>query len=138
MPFGRSGSKSRRQITGPKRKIGIRRERVRKGVSPYPCGRSIGPLCFQSTMNEEHLHPADAAIVNSSSVVRPLSTLGFLFYILHGIGVTLGLSLFWGLEVVRNNFFRLLDRMNMKARVRKASPFPPGQPRKRALTEASR
>ena len=39
----------------------------------------------------------------------------------HGIGITLGLYLFWGLEVVRNNFFRLLDRMNIKPHVRKAS-----------------
>jgi len=89
-------------------------------------------------MNEEHAHPPEAAIVENSPVVRPLSTPGFLFYILHGVGVTLGLCLFWILEVVRNNFFRLLDRMNIKARVRKASAFPPGQPRKRPLTEASR
>jgi len=89
-------------------------------------------------MNEEHVHPAEAPLTENSPVVRPLSTFGFLFYILHGIGVTLGLCLFWGLEVARNNFFRMLDRMNIKARVRKASAFPPGQPRKRALTAASR
>jgi hypothetical protein len=89
-------------------------------------------------MNEEHGHPVDAPIVETPLVVRPLSTLGFTLYILHGVGVTLGLFLFWGLEAVRNNFFRLLDRMNIKARVRKASAFPPGQPRKRPLTEASR
>ena len=89
-------------------------------------------------MNDEHVHPVDAQMVEPPLVVRPLSTMGFAFYILHGIGVTLGLCLFWGLEVVRNNFFRLLDRMNIKARVRKASAFPPGQPRKRPLTEASR
>jgi len=89
-------------------------------------------------MNEENAHPVDAPIVETSPVVRPLSTLGFLLYILHGVGVTVGLCLFWGLEAVRNKFFRLLDRMNIKARVRKASAFPPGQPRKRPLTEASR
>jgi hypothetical protein len=89
-------------------------------------------------MNEENAHPVDDPIVETSPVVRPLSTLGFLLYILHGVGVTLGLCLFWGLEAVRNKFFRLLDRMNLKARVRKASAFPPGQPRKRPLTEASR
>jgi hypothetical protein len=32
----------------------------------------------------------------------------------------------------------LLDRANVKARIRKASAFPPGQPRKRPLTAASR
>jgi hypothetical protein len=89
-------------------------------------------------MNESHAHPDEAPIVESSPVVRPLSTFGFLFYILHGLGVALGLCLFWGLEAMRNNIFRLLDRMNIKARVRKASAFPPGQPRKRPLTEASR
>jgi hypothetical protein len=89
-------------------------------------------------MNEEHPHPNDAPIVEKPLVVAPLTTSGFLFYILHGAGVTLGLCLLWGLEAVRNNIFRLLDRMNIKARVRKASAFPPGQPRKRPLTEASR
>ncbi len=89
-------------------------------------------------MNEEHAHPAEAPIVETPLVVRPLSTVGFIFYILHGLGVALGLCLFWGLEAVRNKFFRLLDRMNLKARVRKASAFPPGQPRKRPLTEAAR
>jgi hypothetical protein len=89
-------------------------------------------------MNEEHTHPTEAPIVEKSATIRPLSTLGFLFYVLHGAGVTLGLCLLWILEAVRNNFFRLLDRMNIRARVRKASAFPPGQPRKRPLTEASR
>lgn len=89
-------------------------------------------------MNEEHANPAEAPIVETQPIVRPLSTVGFLLYVLHGAGVTLGLCLLWGLEAVRNNFFRLLDRMNIKARVRKASAFPPGQPRKRPLTEASR
>jgi hypothetical protein len=89
-------------------------------------------------MNEENAHPLDDPMVEASPVIRPLSTLGFLLYILHGVGVTIGLCLFWGLEAVRNKFFRLLDRMDLKARVRKASAFPPGQPRKRPLTEASR
>ena len=89
-------------------------------------------------MNDEHVHPAEAPTVETQPVVRPLSTFGFLLYVLHGTGVALGLCLLWGLEAVRNNFFRLLDRMSIKARVRKASAFPPGQPRKRPLTEASR
>ena len=89
-------------------------------------------------MNEEHAHPTDAPIVEKPLVVEPLSRLGFLLYVLHGAGVALGLCLLWALEAVRNNIFRLLDRMNIKARVRKASAFPPGQPRKHPLTEASR
>ena len=89
-------------------------------------------------MNEQHEHAAEAPIVETPLVVKQLSTVGFLLYILHGIGVTLGLCLLWMLEVVRNNFFRLLDNMNVKARTRRASAFPPGQPRKLPLTEASR
>lgn len=89
-------------------------------------------------MNEEHAHPVEGPLIEEPLVVEQLSTSGFLLYILHGVGVTLGLCLLWSLEAVRNGFFRLLDRMNLKARVRKASAFPPGQPRKRPITEASR
>jgi hypothetical protein len=48
------------------------------------------------------------------------------------------LCLLWGLEAVRNRYFRLLDHMNIKARARKSSPFPPGQARKHPITAASR
>ena len=48
-----------------------------------------------------------------------------------GVGRALGLTLFWGLEIVRDAYFRLLDRMNVKPRHKRASAFPPGQPRKR-------
>lgn len=94
-------------------------------------------------MNEQHPHPeehTEAAdpVDAGSPIVRPLSTGSFLLYVLHGIGVTLGLCLLWILEAVRNGYFRLLDRTGIKARSRKASAFPPGQPRKRPLTEASR
>jgi len=40
--------------------------------------------------------------------------------------------LLWSLEAVRNAFFRVLDRLNIKARPnRRASAFPPGSPRRR-------
>lgn len=89
-------------------------------------------------MNEEHPNPVEDPVIEEAVVVNQLSTAGFLFYILHGLGVSLGLCLLWALEAVRNGCFRLLDRMNLKARTRKASAFPPGQPRKRPLTTASR
>ena len=89
-------------------------------------------------MNEQHAVPTEDSIVEKAVVVRPLSAEGFLLYVLHGVGVTLGLCLLWIMEAARNSFFRLLDRSNVRARVRKASAFPPGQPRKRPLTEASR
>lgn len=56
----------------------------------------------------------------------------FLLQVLYGIGVTMGLALLWFMEVVRDAYFRLLDRLNVKPRRRtRASAFPPGQPRKR-------
>lgn len=58
--------------------------------------------------------------------------------IFRGIGIALGLSLLWTLEAVRNRFFRVLDRMNVRPRPRRASAFPPGRPRKRAPVAARR
>jgi hypothetical protein len=58
--------------------------------------------------------------------------------VLYGIGVALGLALLWLMEVVRDAFFHLLDRLNVKARRRtNASAFPPGRPRKRPPAAAS-
>jgi hypothetical protein len=54
--------------------------------------------------------------------------------IVKGVGVSLGLTLFWILEKSRDGIFHLLDRMNVKPRVRRASAFPPGRaPRKRQV-----
>jgi len=67
-----------------------------------------------------------------------LGVAGFLAAVLYGIGVSLGLALLWFMEVVRNIFFRALDRLNVKPRRnRSASAFPPGQPRKRPQAPAS-
>ena len=60
-----------------------------------------------------------------------LGKIGFITSVLYGIGVSLGLALLWFMEIVRNAFFRVLDRLNVKPRRRRsASAFPPGQPRK--------
>jgi hypothetical protein len=55
----------------------------------------------------------------------------YLRQVLYGVGATLGLAILWGLEVVRDAYFRLLDRLNVKPRRRRGSAFPPGQPRRR-------
>jgi hypothetical protein len=89
-------------------------------------------------MNQEQSISAVDPIIEEPLVIKQISTSGFLFYILHGIGVSLGLCILWGLEATRNTAFRVLDRLDVKARTRKASAFPPGQPRKRTLTPASR
>jgi hypothetical protein len=55
---------------------------------------------------------------------------------LNGLGIAFGMGMLWLMEVVRNNFFRLLDRLNFKPRPRRASPFPPGRPRRHAVKQA--
>lgn len=55
--------------------------------------------------------------------------------ILKGIGIALGLGLLWMLEAVRDGFFRLLDRVNLRPRSRRASAFPPGRPRRHATVK---
>ena len=50
--------------------------------------------------------------------------------IVKATAVVVGLTLLWGLERLRNTFFGLLDRLNLKAWARKGSAFPPGSPRK--------
>ncbi|MCL5044322.1 MAG: hypothetical protein M1336_03450 [Deltaproteobacteria bacterium] len=63
---------------------------------------------------------------------------GYLANALRGIGGVLGLGLLWFMEAVRNRFFDLLDRLNVKPRKRRASPFPPGMPRKRLVSAERR
>jgi hypothetical protein len=62
--------------------------------------------------------------------IERLSRLSYLSELVQGIGIALGMGILWGLEIVRNVYFRLLDRLNLKPRHRRASAFPPGRPRK--------
>ena len=63
--------------------------------------------------------------------VERLGVGGYFIELIHGIGVMAGLGLLWSLEAVRNVFFNILDRFNVKARPRrKVSAFPPGSPRR--------
>jgi hypothetical protein len=62
----------------------------------------------------------------------------FLGQVLSGIGVAIGLSLLWLMEIVRDAYFRVLDRLNVKPRHhRRASAFPPGRPRTRPPASAA-
>ena len=63
--------------------------------------------------------------------VQPLRGLPLALEIAGGVGRTLGLTLLWGLEIVRDSYFRQLDRFNVRPRHKRASAFPPGQPKKR-------
>jgi len=64
-------------------------------------------------------------------LIEPLRGLPLALEIAGGIGRTLGLTLLWGLEIVRDSYFRLLDRLNVRPRHKRASAFPPGEPKKR-------
>ena len=65
------------------------------------------------------------------TLIQPLRGLPLLKEIAGAVGRALGLTLFWGLEIVRDWYFRLLDRLNVRPRPKRASAFPPGQPKKR-------
>jgi hypothetical protein len=62
--------------------------------------------------------------------IDPLGWRGALLEVIKAAAAAVGLSLLWGLENLRNAFFGLLDRMNLKPWTRKGSAFPPGRPRK--------
>ena len=79
---------------------------------------------------------ADRLQVSESPEMVRLTPIEVAVEILHGLGITLGLSLLWMMEAVRDRVFRLLDRANIRPRTRPASAFPPGQPRKRSPCRA--
>ncbi len=56
-----------------------------------------------------------------------LSWPDFFLEVARGVLVAAGLLLLWVMESARNRFFRLLDRLKVRARPKsKASAFPPG------------
>jgi hypothetical protein len=69
--------------------------------------------------------------VSESPEIEQLKPIETALEIVHGIGITLGLTLLWVMEAVRDRVFRMLDRINARPRTRPASAFPPGQPRRR-------
>src|SRR5258708_12563502 len=52
-----------------------------------------------------------------------------------GIGIASGLALLWAFEAMRDRYFRLLDRMNVRPWSHRGSAFPAGRPRKHATVE---
>jgi len=61
-----------------------------------------------------------------------LHGLAFVGEVLRGIGATIGLAILWALEIVRDRFFNLLDRLNVRPRRKGATAFPPGKPKHRS------
>jgi hypothetical protein len=68
--------------------------------------------------------------------IEPLRGLPLVLEVVGGVGRALGLTLLWGLEIARDAYFRQLDRLNVRPRHKRASAFPPGQPKKQRTTSA--
>jgi hypothetical protein len=51
--------------------------------------------------------------------------------ILRVVGAIFGMAILWTLEIVRDAYFAILDRFNIRPRRKRASAFPPGRPVKR-------
>ena len=63
---------------------------------------------------------------------------GLVKEILAGIGIASGLALLWAFEAMRDRYFRLLGRLNVRPRSHRGSAFPAGRARKHATVEAQR
>ena len=77
----------------------------------------------------------EAANVDQPFVLQKLGWRDWLGEVIIALAITVGMALLWMLENVRNVFFRLLDRLNLKPRSHRASAFPPGRPRKLKTSE---
>jgi hypothetical protein len=64
-------------------------------------------------------------------VIQPLHGWGLVKEIVAGTGRAAGMTLLWVLEIVRDSYFRMLDRLKVRPRHKRASAFPPGRPRNR-------
>lgn len=92
---------------------------------PHGCLRSRPAIrTFELSMSDQIQN------VETPVVIERLGWRGTLSEIIIGIAITVGLALLWILENVRNAFFRVLDRVGVRARPHRASAFPPGRPRK--------
>jgi hypothetical protein len=71
-------------------------------------------------------------------VVERFTPAQYVYEVLKGLAIVLGLGLLWLLEIIRDGCFAMLDRMNWRPRPRKGRPFPPGPQRKHPTVEAHR
>ena len=61
---------------------------------------------------------------------EPMRRMQFVSEMMQGVAIAFGLGLLWMMETVRDAWFGVLDRVNLKSRKRRASAFPPGRPRR--------
>ena len=58
--------------------------------------------------------------------INQLSGSEYVLEVLRVTGALFGMGILWGLEIVRNRYFKLLERLNIKPSRKRASAFPPG------------
>jgi hypothetical protein len=77
--------------------------------------------------------PQTPQIQNPEPTLKIPQLRGFAFVleILRAIGSLAGMSILWGLEIIRDKFFSVLERWNVRPRRKHASAFPPGRPKQK-------
>jgi hypothetical protein len=99
-------------------------------------GGGLKPLML--ALSVDGLMPDDV----EKNAVRPeydeLRTPSLIKEVFTGIGIASGLALLWAFEAMRDRYFRLLDRMNVRPWSHRGSAFPAGRPRKHRTVEAQR
>jgi hypothetical protein len=99
-------------------------------------GGGLKPLML--ALSVDGLMPDDV----EKNTVRPerdeLGTPNLVKEVFAGIGIATGLALLWVFEAMRDRYFRLLDRMNVRPWSHRGSAFPAGRPRKQTTVEAQR
>lgn len=68
----------------------------------------------------------------STLKIQQLRGREFALEIVRGIGALSGMAILWGLEIVRDKYFTLLERWNIRPRRKRASAFPPGRPKQKS------
>ena len=85
-------------------------------------------LILAPSVEAQMAHEIEKAQVRSG--YDELSTSELIKEVLAGIGIATGLALLWTFEAMRDRYFELLDRMNVRPRSHRGSAFPAGRPRK--------
>src|SRR5260370_34952111 len=94
------------------------------GLKPLKLALSVGGLMPDDVEKKEVRPEYDE--LRTPSLVQEVFT---------GIGIASVLALLWAFEAMRDRYFRLLDRMNVRPRSHQGSAFPAGRPRNHATDE---
>src|SRR5260370_26762484 len=97
------------------------------GLNPLMPGLSVGGLMPDDVEKKEVRPEYDK--LRTPSLVQEVFT---------GIGIASGLALLWAFEAMRDRYFRLLDRMNVRLWSHRASSSPAARARKHETVAAQR